>query len=85
MHTGARLEAARALYQPPDFARLLGIGTDAHLTRNLTDKEWQQYASGESYRLARPNLPGLEESEQLMWSGGCQKVYPAGQASRGAP
>ena len=39
----------------------------AHLTRNLTAKEWQQYAGGEPYRFACPNLPGPTESERLVW------------------
>jgi hypothetical protein len=37
-----------------------------HLTRNLTTQEWQQYASGEPYRFACPNLPGPKESGKLV-------------------
>ena len=38
-----------------------------HLTRNLTNKEWQQYAGGEAYQFACPKLPGPAESERLVW------------------
>jgi hypothetical protein len=39
----------------------------AHLTRNLTAQEWQQYAAGEAYRFACRTLPGRDESARLVW------------------